>query len=96
MAESNKKVVTKLKNNDLENKKKIKLNQENKDKYNVGYIQVADEYFGADRKATEILVRDLAKLNIPWQVAGVRVRTVTAEALKFWQESACYLILFGK
>lgn len=79
----------------IPNTKIINHISELRDKYNVGYIQVADENFGADRKATEILVRDLAKLNIPWQVAGVRVRTVTAEALKFWQESGCYLILFG-
>ena len=79
----------------IPNTKIINHISELRDKYNVGYIQVADENFGADRKATSLLVKDLGELGIPWQVAGVRVRTVTAEALKFWKKNGCYLILFG-
>lgn len=66
-----------------------------KNKYNVGYLIVADENFGADRKVTADLVEELGKLKIPWQVAGVRARTVSKQSLIDWKNNGCYLVLFG-
>ena len=49
--------------------------------YNVGYVQAADENFGADRKVTWELASRLGELGLKWIVCGVRVRTVSKEIL---------------
>ena len=64
-------------------------------KYNVGYITIADENFGSDRKSAWEIASRLGKLGVPWRVAGVRARTVSKESLQHWKDNGCYMVLFG-
>jgi radical SAM superfamily enzyme YgiQ (UPF0313 family) len=65
------------------------------EKYNVGYIQVADENFGSDKKAAAAIAEGLGRMGLKWQVAGVRTRTVTKEALQHWKDHGCMTVIYG-
>ena len=65
------------------------------ERYNVGYIKVGDENFGSDRKAAWSLASRMGELGLPWQVAGVRARTVSKELLQHWKDNGCYQVFFG-
>ena len=82
MAESNKKVVTKLKNNDLENKKKIKLNKENKDKYNVGYIiykEKSSKYYKITKITETNVYAKLLTTNVKDDITYFEMNTESKE-----------------
>ena len=82
MAESNKKVVTKLKNNDLENKKKIKLNQENKDKYNVGYIiykEKSKKYYKITKITKTNVYAKILTINVKDDITYFEMNTESKE-----------------
>lgn len=64
-------------------------------RYNVGFIQVADENFGADRQAAQEIAHQLGELGLRWQVAGVRTSTVTKESLQAWKDSGCISVFYG-
>jgi len=66
-----------------------------KKKYNVGFVDIADENFGADRKLTHDLVTRLGELDIAWRCAGVRARTVSKEELQHWKNNGCTSVHFG-
>jgi len=65
------------------------------DEHNVGYILVGDENFGSDRKAAAAMAERLNELGVPWQVAGVRARSVSKESLQHWKDNGCYFVNFG-
>ncbi len=65
------------------------------ERYNVGFIQVADENFGADRKAAAEIASQLGELGVHWQVAGVRTNTVSKESLQFWKDNGCVSVFYG-
>lgn len=64
-------------------------------KYNVGFIDIADENFGADRKIAYELAAELGKLNVLWRCAGVRVRTINKDMLQHWKNNGCTSVIFG-
>lgn len=64
-------------------------------RYNVGFIQIADENFGADRKATWELANRLGELGLKWQVGGVRTNTVSKESLQHWKDNGCVSVFYG-
>lgn len=64
-------------------------------RYNVGFIQVADENFGADRKAAWEIASRLGEMGVKWQVAGVRTNTVTKESLQHWKDNGCVSVFYG-
>ena len=70
----------------------IKFLQE---KYNVGFIHVADENFGSDRELSVELATKLGQLNVRWRCAGVRSNTVTRQLLKHWMDNGCTYVEFG-
>jgi anaerobic magnesium-protoporphyrin IX monomethyl ester cyclase len=65
------------------------------DRYNVGFFQFGDEDFGADRRKTEELVERIKELDVLYQVAGVRVRSVDLDLLCRMKASGCVAIYYG-
>jgi len=63
--------------------------------HNVGFIQVADENFGSDKKGAHAIAEILGSLGLIWQVAGVRTSTVTPEDLLHWQRNGCLAVYYG-
>ena len=65
------------------------------DRYNVGFIQFGDENFGSDRRALEELIGLIKPLDILYEVAGVRCRSVDLDLLKRLKESGCVALYYG-
>lgn len=65
------------------------------DRYNVGYVQFGDENFGSDRRATQELIRLIEPLDVLWQVAGVRARTIDLDLLKSMRNAGCVGLYYG-
>lgn len=66
-----------------------------KERYQVRFVDVADENFGSDREIAAELARRLKGLGIVWRCAGVRTRTVTKESLQHWKENGCISVVYG-
>lgn len=66
-----------------------------KDRYNVHFIDVADENFGGDRELAWELAERLGQMDIAWRVAGVRTRTVQKESLQHWKANGCVSVVYG-
>lgn len=65
------------------------------DRYNVGFFQFGDENFGSDLKALDRLIELIRPLDILWQVAGVRARTLNPDRLKRMREAGCVALYYG-
>jgi len=65
------------------------------ERYNVGFITFTDENFGSDRRQTEEFIRQIAPLDILWQVGGVRVRSVDGDLLRRMKEAGCVAVYYG-
>ena len=63
--------------------------------FNVGYLTVADENFGTDRKWLQDFCKNVKKRDILWRVAGMRVNCITPEQLKMMKDAGCISVLFG-
>lgn len=63
--------------------------------YNVGFIQIADENFGSNRKAAWEIASRLGQMGVKWQAAGVRTSTVTKESLQHWKDNGCVTVIYG-
>lgn len=66
-----------------------------KERYNVRFVDVADENFGSDREIAWELATKLHELGIVWRCAGVRTRTVTKESLLHWKANGCISVIYG-
>jgi radical SAM superfamily enzyme YgiQ (UPF0313 family) len=64
-------------------------------RYNVRYVDVADENFGSDREIAWELASRLGQMNIVWTCAGVRTRTVNKESLLHWKANGCVSVIYG-
>jgi anaerobic magnesium-protoporphyrin IX monomethyl ester cyclase len=64
-------------------------------RYKVGFIQVADENFGADREVAWAIASGLGALGLKWQAAGVRTSTVSKESLQHWKDNGCVSVFYG-
>ncbi len=65
------------------------------DGYNVGFIQFGDENFGSDRRQVDELIAALTPLDILYNVAGVRCRTVDPNLLGRLKASGCVALYYG-
>jgi radical SAM superfamily enzyme YgiQ (UPF0313 family) len=65
------------------------------DRYNVGFIQFGDENFGSDRRATDELIRLIKPLDVLWQVAGVRARSIDLDLLRQMRDAGCVALYYG-
>lgn len=66
-----------------------------KDRFNVRYLDIADENFGSDHAVARELADELGKLGMVWRCAGVRANTVDQESLWHWQRNGCTSVIFG-
>jgi len=64
-------------------------------KYNVKYIDVADENFGSDKQAAKSFAEELSRRGMIWRAGGVRASTVNLEMLKFWKSCGCANVTYG-
>ena len=65
------------------------------EKYDVGFLSLAGENFGSDRKWTEELCRRIKPLNLVWRVGGMRASTVTKELLEMMKDAGCVCVIYG-
>lgn len=63
--------------------------------HNVGFIQVGDENFGADRKVAWEVAKIFGELGLKWAAQGVRTRTVSKESLQHWKDNGCEIVNYG-
>ena len=57
-----------------------------KKRFNVGFINIADENFGSDISHSYEVARTLKKHDLLWMASGVRCTSVTYEDIKFFKE----------
>ena len=65
------------------------------ERYNIRYIDLADENFGSDRAQAMELARCMGELGLRWRAGGVRSSTVNPETLKHWKENGCVNVTYG-
>jgi len=65
------------------------------EKYNVGFINFADENFGTDRKWLAHFIEEIKKRDIIWRVGGMRVNTINPETIKKMKDAGCIYVQFG-
>lgn len=63
--------------------------------YHVGFIQVADENFGANKRVAWEIASRFGEMGLKWQVAGVRTSTVNREMLQHWKDNGCVTVIYG-
>lgn len=66
-----------------------------KEKYDVGFIMVADENFGSDKKHARAVALLFKKHDMLWFAGGVRCTNVTLDDLRFFKECGCTGLKFG-
>lgn len=66
-----------------------------KEKYDVGFIEIADESFGSDKKHALEVAKLMKKYDFLWFAAGVRCTSFTLEDLKFLKECGCTSLKYG-
>lgn len=66
-----------------------------RDKYNVGFVHMADENFGSDRRQVNAFIEAIKPLDVLYEVAGVRCRTVDPDLLRRLKESGCVSVFYG-
>jgi anaerobic magnesium-protoporphyrin IX monomethyl ester cyclase len=65
------------------------------EKYNLGFISVADENFGTDRKWLKEFCARIKPLDILWMVGGMRVNCIAPERITMMKDAGCVGILYG-
>lgn len=66
-----------------------------RDRYNVGFFMFGDENFGSDRRRLEELISLVKPMDVLYQVAGVRCRSVDRDLLVRMKESGCVSLYYG-
>lgn len=66
-----------------------------KEHHRVGFVMIADENFGSDRKVAIEVANVLKKHDIIWTATGIRVDSVDRELVKFFADNNCVGFKFG-
>ena len=66
-----------------------------KTKYNVGFLSIADESFGTNRRLTLELAKFLHEMKIIWRSNAVRTSSIDKETLFHWKSHGCRAVTFG-
>ncbi len=66
-----------------------------KEKHNVGFVMVADENFGSNRKYSREVAELFHKHGMLWNAIGVRCTSVDKEDLIHYQNHGCSSLKFG-
>ncbi|MBA58492.1 MAG: radical SAM protein [Gammaproteobacteria bacterium] len=65
------------------------------DEYDVGFIVIADENFGTDRKWLRAFCEMIRPFDVLWRVAGMRVNCITPEFINLMKDAGCVSIIYG-
>jgi len=65
------------------------------DEFDIGYLVIADENFGTDRKWLRAFCEMITSFDILWRVAGMRVNCIQPEFIGLMKASGCVSIIYG-
>ena len=65
------------------------------DEYDLGYLVVADENFGTDRKWLKAFCEMIKPFDLMWRVAGMRVNCISPEFIRLMKDAGCVSIVYG-
>ncbi|PIW26442.1 MAG: radical SAM protein [Rhodospirillales bacterium CG15_BIG_FIL_POST_REV_8_21_14_020_66_15] len=65
------------------------------DRYNVGFVDIADENFGTSRKWLREFCAKIKPLDVLWKVGGMRVNCVDPEIIALMKDAGCSSIIYG-
>jgi anaerobic magnesium-protoporphyrin IX monomethyl ester cyclase len=66
-----------------------------RDRFNVGFLSIADENFGTDRRWLKDFCAQIKSLDMLWWVAGMRVNCISPEQITMMKDAGCIGILYG-
>ena len=66
-----------------------------KERFNVGFVNIADENFGSDKSHAYEVARTLKKHDMMWAATGIRCTSVKYEDIKFYRDHNCSALQFG-
>jgi len=64
------------------------------ERYNVGFLQLADENFGTDKRWLKEFCAEIKKRDLIWRV-GTRAKGMTLEVIEMMRDSGCASIIYG-
>jgi anaerobic magnesium-protoporphyrin IX monomethyl ester cyclase len=65
------------------------------EKYNIGFLIVADENFGTDRKWLREFCEKIKPYDILWRVVGMRVNCISPEFIEMMRDAGCVTVVYG-
>jgi anaerobic magnesium-protoporphyrin IX monomethyl ester cyclase len=65
------------------------------DQYNIGYLVIADENFGTDRRWLTEFCEMIGEFDLLWRVAGMRVNCISPEQIQIMKSVGCVSIIYG-
>lgn len=65
------------------------------EKHDVGFVIIADENFGTDKRWLAEFCERIKALGILWRVGGMRVNCVSPEILAQMHDAGCVAVLYG-
>lgn len=65
------------------------------EKYDVGFIQIVDENFGASKPHAYEVARLMKRHHMLWLAGGIRCTSVNSEDVKFYRDHGCAGLKFG-
>jgi anaerobic magnesium-protoporphyrin IX monomethyl ester cyclase len=66
-----------------------------KERYNVGFFEIADENFGSKKTHVANFIKKVKELDVLWSVAGMRVTTIKENLLIQMKGAGCTSAIFG-
>jgi len=63
--------------------------------YNLGFLVIADENFGTDRRWLKRFCEMIKPFDLLWRVAGMRVNCISPEYIEMMKGAGCVSIIYG-
>lgn len=64
-------------------------------RYDVGFIDMADENFGTDKRWLREFCEKIKPLDVLWRVGGMRVNCVSQDIIAMMKDAGCCSIIYG-
>jgi anaerobic magnesium-protoporphyrin IX monomethyl ester cyclase len=65
------------------------------DKHDIGFLIVADENFGTDRRWLKEFCDKIKPLDLLWRVVGMRVNCISPEYIAMMRDAGCVTVIYG-
>ena len=65
------------------------------ERYNVGFVYMGAETFGADKRWLDQLLTEIVKRDVWWGAGGVRANTLTPDWIRRMREAGCVNLSYG-